>query len=55
MWHGHIHLVSLKGSFVKRDLSNESGVGGTADGHPDWSPNGQKIIFDSSRAGGHKI
>ena len=52
---GHIHLVSLTGSFAERDVSNESGVGAAADGHPDWSPDGQNIVFDSSRTGGHKI
>jgi len=52
---GHIHLVSLTNSFAERDLSNESGVGSTADEHPDWSPDGTKLVFDSSRTGGHKI
>ena len=52
---GHIHLVSLTGGFTERDLSQESGVGSAADEHPDWSPDGQKIILDSSRTAGHKI
>jgi len=52
---GHIHLVSLSGSFTERDLSLESGVGSTADEHPDWSPDGTKLVFDSNRTGGHKI
>ncbi len=51
----HIYLVSLTGAFAERDLSNESGVGGSADEYPDWNPDGTRIIFDSNRAGGHKI
>jgi Tol biopolymer transport system component len=51
----HIHLVSLTGAFAERDLSTESGVGGSADEYPDWKPDGNRIIFDSNRTGGHKI
>jgi hypothetical protein len=48
----HIHLVSLTGAFVERDLSNESGiVNGQADEYPDWNPTGTRIIFDRS----HKV
>jgi Tol biopolymer transport system component len=39
---GHIHLVSLTGAFA-------------ADEYPDWNPTGTSIIFDSNRAGGHKV
>jgi len=49
----HIHLVSLNSppSFTERDLSNESGIpSGKVDEYPDWSPDGQRIIFDRSHS-----
>jgi Tol biopolymer transport system component len=47
---GHIHLVSLTGSFAERDLSAESGLpGADSDEYPDWSPTGNSIIFDSDQ------
>jgi Tol biopolymer transport system component len=53
---GHIHMVSLTGSFTERDLSNESGIGtGQTDEYPDFNATGTKLIFDSNRSGGHKL
>ena len=31
------------------------GIAGAADANPDWSPDGTKVIFDSTRGGGHTL
>jgi hypothetical protein len=55
----HIHAKSLSGALsfgagtsFDYDLSLNSGVGAAADEHPDWAPDGQAIVFDSSRSSG---
>ena len=48
---GHIHLVSLTSpaSFPERDLSAETNYTGSLDEYPDWSPDGNRIIFDRNK------
>jgi Tol biopolymer transport system component len=67
---GHIHLLSglpaplssnrcgiSAGSLTDTDLSasGSPAIGTAADANPDWSPDGTKIIFDSTRGGGHTL
>ena len=49
---GHIHLWNISEQ-SDTDLSSLTGVGGASDEHPDWSPDGQAIVFDSSRTAGN--
>lgn len=46
-----IHVISADGT-VTRLTSNESGPSGRNPQDPDWSPDGEKILFSSSRYGG---
>jgi len=48
----HIHLwnITLQSD---TDLSSLTGVASASDEHPDWSPDGQAIVFDSSRTVGN--
>lgn len=48
---GHLRLLD-RGTNLERDLSAESGVGTAKDEHPDWSPDGATIAFDSTRSTG---
>jgi Tol biopolymer transport system component len=54
------HPCPAEPSLTDVDLS-ATATGGTplgasqADANPDWSPDGTKIIFDSTRAGGHSL
>jgi hypothetical protein len=48
----HIHLWNI-GMQTDTDLSSLTGVGTFADEHPDWSPDGAAILFDSSRTSGN--
>ena len=54
------HPCPAEPSLADVDLS-ATATGGTplgvtqADANPDWSPDGSKIIFDSTRAGGHSL
>jgi Tol biopolymer transport system component len=66
----HIHLLSgvvvpssahpcpAEPNLTDVDLSataTGTPLGSQADANPDWSPDGTKIIFDSTRAGGHSL
>jgi Tol biopolymer transport system component len=48
-------------SLVNTDLSAEAahprgdGIKGAVDADPDWSPDGTKVVFDSTRGGGHTL
>lgn len=47
----NIYLLSVDtGSAV--DLSTESAAGSASDEHPDWAPDGNAIVFDSTRSSG---
>jgi hypothetical protein len=49
----HIHYMSLGvGPTSDVDLSLQSNVGSALDEHPDWSPDGTTIVFDSNRNSG---
>jgi hypothetical protein len=48
---GHIHLWNIS-TKSDTDLSLLTGVGSASDEHPDWSPDGQAVVFDSSRTVG---
>jgi WD40 repeat protein len=59
---GHIHEMTLSSAASAGgtdatdaasdvDLSANSGVGTNQDEHPDWAPDGQALVFDSSRGG----
>jgi hypothetical protein len=49
------------GSLTDSDLSAEArypsghGIGHAVDADPDWSPDGTKVVFDSTRGGGHTL
>jgi hypothetical protein len=49
------------GSLTDTDLSAEAkypsghGIGHAVDADPDWSPDGTKVVFDSTRGGGHTL
>jgi Tol biopolymer transport system component len=67
----HIHLLSgitlpsaadpcpTQGALADTDLSEVATgtplLSTQADANPDWSPDGTKIIFDSTRSGGHSL
>jgi hypothetical protein len=48
-------------SLVNADLSAEAthprgdGIKGAVDADPDWSPDGTRVVFDSTRGGGHSL
>ena len=48
----HIHLWNISQQ-SDTDLSSLTGVESASDEHPDWSPDGRAIVFDSSRTAGN--